>query len=126
MTDPRELIAVLLELNATEERSVASFTPGLVGMFGSLALMNRFLADIDVALVKGSISAPLKARSKNLTRTFIPQMAGINSITDLSKVEVSAEKLRTVCSDSHESRGEGVKAILAALISILDSACNIN
>lgn len=124
MTDPRALIAVFMELNSTSDRSVACFTPGLVGMFGSTALMNDFLADLDKAFANRSIPGPLKARARNLHTTFIPQIASLNSSSNLS-MEISIDRLHTVRCDSPESRGEGVKIILAALIQILSEACNI-
>lgn len=124
MTDPRQLIAVLMELNSSDDRSVACFTPGLVGMFGSTALMNDFFADLDKALAERSISSPLKARARNLQATFIPQIASINAISDLSG-EISVDALRAVRCDSPESRVKGVKVILTALITILSEACAI-
>jgi hypothetical protein len=114
-----------MELNSSDDRSVACFTPGLVGMFGSTALMNDFFADLDTAFANHVIPEPLKARARNLRTTFIPQIAGINSVSDLAGA-VTAEALRTVHCDSPASRGEGVKTILTALITILNEACQIS
>lgn len=122
MSNVRELIAAFQEIN-TNSRNVAHFTPGLVGMFGSIALMNDFLADLDEAISSGSIPEPLKARARNLTRTYIPQIAGLNCITDFSGQVVSADMLRSIDSHSPESRGEGVTIILAALVQILNDCC---
>lgn len=124
MTDHRALIKVLMELNSTHDRSVACFSPGLVGMFGSTALMNDFLSNIDQAFVNQSISEPLRSRARNLTRTFIPQIASLNSLSDLSAVAVSVDSLRAIRAEQG-TRNDGVKMILAALTLILAEACTI-
>ena len=125
MHNSRELIAAFQELNDSQDRNTGYFSPGLVGMFGSIALMNDFLADLDEAFSNQSIPQSLNSRAKNLTKTFIPQVAALNSISDLSAQDISVDALRGIRSDSPTSRGEGVKIILAALTHICNQSCTM-
>ncbi len=122
MEEARVLIAALREINGTTDRSVAHFTPALIGMFGSARMFDLFLTNLDEALTSGSISQPLRERAMNLSRTFIPQVAGLNGCKDISARRVSVEELRAV---SSRNRTEGVLAILAALMTILEQVRNI-
>jgi hypothetical protein len=120
MEETRELIAAFREINGTSDRSVARFTPALIGMFGSARMFDIFLASLDDAITSGQTTAALKERVTNLRRTFIPQVAALNGITDLAAVGVSARELRAIRSDSPESRRHGAQMILASLMAILD------
>ncbi len=124
MNEVRELIAAFHELNATNDRNVARFTPSLVGMFGTTSMLELFLTALDGALASGTVSEPLRRRSQNLVHTFIPQVAGYNGIKDLSAQKVTAVELRAIRTDSPESRAQGVRLILAALQQILMAVIN--
>lgn len=122
MTGARSLIAAFNELNRSDNKTVAHFTPSLIGMFGSIGIFDSFLAEIDSALSAGRVSASLKKRAANLIGTFIPQVADYNSIKDPSSLTVSAGELRNVAADSLANRRQGIEIILAALITILKEA----
>jgi hypothetical protein len=125
MNEPRALIAALHEINRTPDRNVARFTASLVGMFGSSAMLDLFLDELDTALATNSVPPPLRQRAANLTNTFIPQVAGFNGIKDLSAQVVTADELRTIRCDIPELRREGVRLILAAFMKILDDVIRI-
>lgn len=125
MAGARELIATLLDLNKTSDRSVAQFTPSLIGLFGSLAMLDQYLAHLDTALASQTISPPLKERSANLLRTFIPQVAKYNGIESLPTETVTPDQLRSLRADTLESRTQGLQLILAALQNILDEVTRI-
>ena len=120
MEETRQLIAALREINGTSDRNVARFTPALIGMFGSTRMFDIFLADLDEAFTTGHVTEALKERVTNLRRTFIPQVAALNGITELTAMNASAQDLRAIRSDSPEHRREGAKSILAALMAILE------
>jgi hypothetical protein len=127
MADPRELISAFHELNSSEAEGgrdvrISRFTPALVGMIGANHMFDALLSELDAALRAGMISEELKVRARNLARTFIPQVAALNSIVDLPVQAVSAEELRSIRCDSPQGRKEGVTIILAALLKILESA----
>ena len=122
MTGARSLIAAFNELNRSENRTVAVFTPSLIGMFGSIGIFDSFLAEIDAAIGAGQISASLKKRAANLIGTFIPQVADYNSIGELSSCTVSADILRNISADSLANRRKGIEIILSALLLILREA----
>lgn len=119
MSSARELIAVFHELNATPERNIACLTPSLIGMFGTAGMFDQFLTELDNALASGQLSPQLRERAKNLTRTFIPQVADFNSIKDLPQLQTSPAELRAVCADDPTRRREGVQAVLAGLMQVL-------
>jgi hypothetical protein len=119
MEETRELIAVFRELNSTGDRNIARLTPSLVGMFGSLKQLDAFLAELDIVLANKTITEPLRKRSINLADTFIPQVAGYNGINELPVSKVTPESLRSIRSDSPESRVHATETILAALMKIL-------
>jgi hypothetical protein len=125
MEEARALISVLRELNETSDRKVAQFTPSLIGLFGSTSMFEDFLSDLDEAFKSGQISKPIKVRAANLAQTFIPQVAKLNGIADLAGQTVSVEQLRTIRIDSADQIKQGVRAILAALIKIMDEVCKI-
>jgi hypothetical protein len=119
MKEAHELIAVFHELNNSNGRTIANMAPSLIGLFGSLRLFDAFLTDLDTALVNNAISEPLRKRAANLAGTFIPQVAGYNSINELPPNRISPEQLRSLRADSPENRQEGVTIILTALMNIL-------
>jgi len=119
MTSAHSLIAAFLELNRSENRTIAHFTPSLIGMFGSAAIFDSFLIEIDKAIVSGQVPLSLKKRAVNLIGTFIPQVAEYNDVKNLSEITVSAEELKNVTADSLENRRNGITLILAALVAIL-------
>ena len=121
MSGARSLIATFKELNRSGNRTVAIFTPSLIGMFGSTGIFDSFLEEVDTAIVTGQIPASLKKRAANLIGTFIPQVADYNSIEDLS-CAVSADILQSISADSLEKRRKGVEVILSALVMILKEA----
>ncbi len=125
MNEARELIAVFHELNATTDRSVARFTPSLVGMFGTTSMFDLFLTALDAALTSGTVSESLRRRSVNLVQTFIPQVAGYNGIKDLAAQQVTASQLRAIRADAPEGKTQGVRLILAALLLILESVIKL-
>lgn len=119
MSDARSLISAFLEINKSENKTVAYFAPSLVGMFGSVAIFDSFLAELDKALESGNLSAPLKKRVTNLLGTFIPQVAEYNGIKNPSQRIVTADELRNISATTLESRRNGAEIILAALVAIL-------
>ncbi len=119
MDTTRDLIAAFHELNETRDRSVAQFTPSLVGMFGSKKMLDLFLDDLAAAIASGSAPEPLRKRAANLVQTFIPQVAAYNGITDLAGHTVTPAELRAIANDSPDGRLAGVRNILAAFIMIL-------
>lgn len=126
MTDARSLITVFHELNKSESKTVAHFTPSLIGMFGSIGIFDSFLNEIEAAIVSHQVSASLKKRVANLIGTFIPQVAEFNSIKDPASRPVNADELRNIAADSLENRRVGIAIILSALIAILKEAENIS
>lgn len=120
------LISAFKELNNNGSRTVANFTPSLIGMFGSLNLFNAFLDDIDAALASGQIPPSLKKRAANLATTFIPQVAEYNGIKDPAAYPVTVEELRGISTGSLTERKEGVKIILSSLMEILKEAGELN
>lgn len=119
MNDARSLIAAFHELNRSTDRTVANFSPSLIGMFGSIGIFDSFLDDIDAAIVAGRAPASLKKRAANLSGTFIPQVAEYNGISSPAEFPVTAEGLRSISADSLANRRTGVVSILAALMVIL-------
>ncbi len=122
MADAISLISAFKVLNSTSETSVANFTPSLIGMFGSPAIFDAFLAEIGAALANGRISPSLKKRAANLAGTFIPQVADYNGIKDPAAYPVTADALRGLSTASLGTRKEGVAIILSALMVILKEA----
>lgn len=119
------LISAFHELNCSQEKSVAYFTPSLIGMFGSAGIFDSFLSEVETAMTAGKMPDSAKIRAANLTGTFIPQVADYNGIKDPSKRIVTADELRNISPTSLESRRNGVEVILAALIIILNEACEM-
>ncbi len=119
MTEAQNLINVLRELNATSDRSVARLTPSLIGLFGTPRMFELFLNELDCALEEKSIAPELRIRAANLTKNFIPQVAGYNNISNTGSLQVSAEQLRDIRVDTPSNRRQGIERILAALIQIL-------
>jgi len=126
MNGARSLISAFHEINRSENKSVAYFTPSLIGMFGSASIFDSFLAEIDAAMAAGNMPASIKKRASNLTGTFIPQVAEYNGIMNPSERIVTADELRGISKDSLESRRNGVAVILSALIAILKEATELN
>lgn len=125
MEDARALIGVLRELNGSTDRKVGYFTPALIGLFASPGMFDAFLAGLDETLARGTIDESLRERALNLSRTFIPQVADLNGISELTVPTVTPEQLRAVRADSPQGRKLGVKVILAALIKILDEVSKV-
>jgi hypothetical protein len=126
MNGARSLISAFHEINRSENKPVAYFTPSLIGMFGSTSIFNSFLSEIDEALGSGKMPASIKKRAANLTGTFIPQVAEYNGIMNPSQRIVSADELRSISKDSLKSRRNGVEVILSALIAILKEASQMD
>jgi hypothetical protein len=121
MNEARELIAVFLELNRSDDRKTGYFTSSLVGMFGTETMFDEFLESLDRVLTSGTIAEPLRTRATNLIHTFIPQVAGFNRIEDLSFQDVTADQLRAVSTATPHARSEGVRIILMAFMKVLDT-----
>lgn len=119
MNGARSLIAAFHEINQSENKLVAYFTPSLIGMFGSAAIFDSFLSEIDAAMASGTMPARIKKRAANLTGTFIPQVAGYNGIDHPAERKVTADELRSISKETLESRRNGVAIILSALLTIL-------
>lgn len=126
MSVARELIAAFHEINGSKERSIADFTPSLVGLYGSASIFGTFLDEIDEAIKNRAVSEALKTRAINLIGTFIPQVAEYNGIKDISSRKVTKEDLLGITPESLQSRRDGIMIILCALVTILDEAVHIN
>jgi hypothetical protein len=122
MNGTHALISAFHEINRSDNKSVAYFTPSLIGMFGSASIFDSFLAEIDTAMASGKMPASIKKRAANLTGTFIPQVAEYNGIKNPAERTVTADELRNISKESLESRRNGVEVILSALIAILKEA----
>jgi hypothetical protein len=125
MEEARTLIAAFRELNETEDRKVAIFTASLISLFGSTGMFNDFLNEMDAALVSGKVPEAVRTRAANLTNTYIPQVAGLNSIQNLDAEDVSADALRSIRNDSAVNRKQGARVILASLVRILKAVYQI-
>jgi len=126
MGQARSLISAFHEINRSENKSIAYFTPSLIGMFGSSNIFDSFLTEIDTAMASGNMPASIKKRAANLIGTFIPQVAEYNGIMNPAERIATADELRGISKESLESRRNGVKIILSALITILKEACEMN
>lgn len=126
MNGAHSLISAFHEINRSENKSVAYFTPSLIGMFGSAGIFDSFLTEIDNAMASGKMPASIKKRAANLTGTFIPQVAEYNGIKDPAQRIVTADELRGISPETLETRRNGVEIILSALIAILKEASNID
>jgi hypothetical protein len=126
MDEARALIAVFRELNASNDRKVALFTSSLVSLFGSTAMFNAFLDEIDTGLSSRQFPQDVKKRAASLTDTYIPQVAGLNNILDFSQLTVTAEDLRGIRNDSADNRKQGARTILAGLSRILKQVTDLN
>lgn len=126
MNAAHSLIAAFHELNNTENKAIADFTPSLIGMFGSAAIFDSFLSEIDKAMTAGAMPSSLKKRAANLIGTFIPQVAEYNSIKNPAERGVSAKELINISKESLASRRDGVAVILAGLLTILKEASEID
>lgn len=126
MEETRQLLAALREINKREGSVVTRLTPSLIGMFGSIAMFDHFLADLDQALAARSVPDALKRRAANLSGTFIPQVAGFNSIENAASHPVTADELRAIHIGSPGERRQGVALILGALMKILDAILKID
>jgi len=125
MNEARELIAAFLYINKTNDRGVAHFIPSLIGLFGSVAMLDQFLGHLDTALADQSISQPLKERAANLVITFIPQVAHYNGLDELPTRTVTPEELKAISADTLESRSHGLLTILVALRNIFEEVTKI-
>jgi hypothetical protein len=125
MTGARSLIAAFTELNRSENKTVAHFTPSLIGMFGSASIFDSFLMEVDSGIAAGALSASLKKRTVNLIGTFIPQVADYNNVENPASFAATAEDLKNIAADSLENRRRGVEIILSALLVILKEANEI-
>jgi len=126
MNGARSLISAFHEVNRSDNKSIAFFTPSLIGMFGSSSIFDSFLSEIDTAMESGNMPASIKKRAANLIGTFIPQVAEYNGIMNPSERIVTADELRGISKESLETRRNGVEIILSALITILKEACEMN
>jgi len=125
MGSAHDLIKVLHELNRTDSRHIARFTPSLVGMFGSRRMLDLFLSEIDDAMRERRFSEPLKNRTRNLLTTFIPQIADLNGIKRDTLPPVTPDMLAAISADTVQKRLEGVRLIIAAFLQILSDADTI-
>ena len=119
------LISAFHELNRSKDRTVAHFTPSLIGMFGSTVIFDLFLSEVDSAVATGKVPDSIRKRASNLISTFIPQVAEYNGIKNPSELPVTAEDLRLISAETLANRRKGVATILSALISILDEAARL-
>ena len=126
MNGARSLISAFHEINRSEDKSIAYFTPSLIGMFGSSSIFDSFLTEIDTAMASGKMPASIKKRAANLIGTFIPQVAEYNGIMNPAERIVTADELRGISKDTLASRRNGVEVILSALIAILKEASELN
>lgn len=122
MNGASSLISAFHEINRSQSKSVAYFTPSLIGMFGSISIFDSFLSEIENAIASSQMPASIKKRAANLTGTFIPQVAEYNGIKNPSLRIVTADELRGISAGSLEERRNGVEVILSALIAILKEA----
>lgn len=125
MTGARSLIAAFSGLTNSKGKTVAHFSPSLIGLFGSVAIFDAFLQEVDTAIAAGQVSASLKKRATNLIGTFIPQVAEYNSISNPASLPVTALDLQNISADTLENRRKGVEIILSALTAILMEVENI-
>lgn len=121
MEEARQLISAFHELNATNDRKVSQFTSSLIGLFGSTRMFEHFLSDLDSAFTNGDLEPSVRERATNLARTYIPQVAQLNGIENINGHAVTADQLRAISTGSPLARKEGVRVILAALITILEA-----
>jgi len=126
MNGARSLISAFHEINQSENKSIAYFTPSLIGMFGSSSIFDSFLTEIDTAMASGKMPASIKKRAANLIGTFIPQVAEYNGIKNPAERIVTTDELRGISKESLETRRNGVEIILSALITILKEATEMN
>jgi len=119
------LISAFHELNRSKDRTVAHFTPSLIGMFGSTVIFDSFLSEVNSAVAARNVPDSIRKRASNLISTFIPQVAEYNGIKNPSELEVTTEDLRLISADTLANRRKGVAIILSALISILDEAARL-
>jgi len=119
------LISAFRELNRSKDRTVAHFTPSLIGMFGSTVIFDSFLSEVETAVSTRKVPESIKKRASNLISTFIPQVAEYNGIKNPSELSVTAENLRSISADTLANRRNGVAIILSALVSILDEAAGL-
>ena len=119
------LISAFHELNRSKDRTVAHFSPALIGMFGSTGIFNSFLSEVASAVATRNVPISIRKRASNLISTFIPQVAEYNGIKNPSELPVTAEELKSISAESLASRRKGVAIILSALIIILDEAAGI-
>jgi len=119
MAGARSLIAEFNELNRSDNKTIAHFTPSLIGMFGSISIFDSFLAEVDAAIAAGHASPSLKKRAANLIGTFIPQVADYNDIKNPSAIATTAADLKNVAADTLDNRRKGIGTILSALMAIL-------
>lgn len=126
MAEARALIAALLDIDRTADRGITKFIPSLVGLFGTVTMFDQFLTELDAALTTQNIAPPLKERSVNLVKTFIPQVASYNGIEKLSLQSVTPDQLRALRADTLDGRDKGLRVILAALLMILDEVVKLD
>lgn len=126
MNEARSLISAFLEIDSSDRKTVAFFSPSLVGMFGSVGIFDSFLSELDKVLATGNMPASIKKRAANLIGTFIPQVAEYNGIKNPSQRIVTADELRNISPNSLESRRIGVEMILSALLTILEEVSKID
>lgn len=121
MNEARALISAFHELNATNDRKVSHFTSSLIGLFGSTRMFEDFLSDLDKAFTSSELAPSVKERATKLARTYIPQVAQLNGIEDINGHNITADQLRAISTDSPLARKQGVRVILAALITLLEA-----
>jgi hypothetical protein len=119
------LISGFHELNRSEDRTVAHFTPSLIGMFGSTVIFESFLSEVESAVADRKIPDNIRKRASNLISTFIPQVAEYNGIKNPAELPVTANELRLISADTLANRRKGVAIILSALMSILEEAVGL-
>lgn len=64
---------------------IAKYAPSLVALIGSDKMVEQLFEQIRVAIKKKTIDGKLRERLSNLLERFIPQIAELNSVNNLSE-----------------------------------------
>lgn len=83
--DFRRAVRMLKKLN------FAKYTPSLVALIGSQTMVLQLIEEIKVAVKKNSIDGQLRKRLQKLLEQFIPQIAEMNGVKNLSQPPTTQE-----------------------------------